>query len=1174
MKFGLKLAFLLIMLQLTAVTSALELNSFPGGSVPGPEMVILDDPDGELSFEEARQRLETFGQAWVAPGQPNMGYRQGAIWVRVDLANQFRDQQQWVAYSQFSQLSRVDFYFQAQDGAWQQKSAGSALPFRARDLTHRSINFTFPVYPGQSQQLYFRIASDGSLQFPLALGNRDYFSGAAQQSLFTSGLYFGLLAMISIYCLAVWFSSREPTYLSFALLMVSGAMYTLASKGIAFQYLWPESPGWGNKAASFFALVAACTVTDFLRKFLTLKQLDPRLDQVARIYAWLTAGAAAACLLLPVLIVNRISLVLTFAGIGIAALSGLQARRQQTRSANYFMYALVVLLLGVLVEIAHRAGVILPPLLAYNGLQLASLIAIGVLALGLSDRLKNLMESYRSAQEAVLEANQTKIDALQQADNVKEEFIANVSHELRTPLTGIIGLAEIMLAEKDSGLNTTQRETLTLMKVSAQRLSSLVNDVIDFSAMKNGQLELKHRDVDLQAVCSVVARMTRPLIGEKPIKLIERYPNERLLVSGDEDRLQQVLFNLVANAVKFTPHGSITISVERLDVDVRVSVRDTGIGISEEEQNNIFKRFYQVDSDGAREAGGTGLGLSISQRLLELHESEIVLRSKPGEGALFYFDLPLKRRATQGEIAQEVAQDATDEFATEVITAQEADLAEALQASELHKVDRRKTPREPSETELEAASDAGKKGTILVVDDEYLNLRIVESHLSPQYELVTALSGADALETLSNRKPDLMILDLMMPVMTGYQVCQVVRKRYDADELPIIMLTAKNRVEDLVKGFSVGANDYITKPFSKEELKIRVNKQFELMQLQQVKRDYLRLHWQLKRYQENEHQLREREQRLAALLDVTGDPIMAVDEAGLLIFANHSAENLLAINANDFLQQSVNRLSDHLQTSEPDLAANIHFPFQDDIISSSDDPAYQPYELGDKRGRYCLLTISMPDQEFFLLVFEDEKTRQAAAVSESANVSADFSSDEQGDALPPAALSLPQIVSEINRNVERTHKLGEYLAHIKPEDLQNHRELIGELKHIDALIGKLSATIQGDDDEYLEELYREALVKVMQDCHFYWQKVTGESIIDLAEKSRIWSVSVDNGRLRTRSMNRYLSLDKLPANPRWRQVARTAYFVISKVSHDEEARHALETSVGRLQELVEERALN
>ena len=107
-----------------------------------------------------------------------------------------------------------------------------------------------------------------------------------------------------------------------------------------------------------------------------------------------------------------------------------------------------------------------------------------------------------------------------------------------------------------------------------------------------------------------------------------------------------------------------------------------------------------------------------------------------------------------------------------------------------------------------------------------------------------------------------------------------------------------------------------------------------------------------------------------------------------------------------------------------------------------------------------------------------------------------------------------------------------------------------------------------------EQQYREALVKLMQDCHFYWQKVTGESIIDLAEKSRIWSVSVDNGRLRTRSMNRYLSIDKLPSNPRWRQVARTAYFVLSKVSGDAEAKEALEKSVARLQDMVEAKALN
>src|SRR5690554_3099394 len=447
------------------------------------------------------------------------------------------------------------------------------------------------------------------------------------------------------------------------------------------------------------------------------------------------------------------------------------------------------------------------------------------------------------------------------------------------------------------------------MRVSAQRLASLVNDMIDFSAIKEGRLSLNWKDVDLKRVCEMVAKMTRPLIGDKPVRLIENYPAGDVYVEGDEDRLQQVLFNLVANAVKFTPHGSVTITVEALDADVRVSVRDTGIGISQLEQKSIFKRFYQVGADESRQVGGTGLGLAISQRLLELHDSELVLRSRLGEGSVFYFDLPLKSVR-----ADKVLVDATAEHEVADSGGSDSgprDLAVALQAAGLP-ADRRKAPRH--EALLENGEDPLNmrrtwKGKILVVDDEYLNLRIVESHLSGAYELTTALSGAEALERLAEDKPDLIILDLMMPVMNGYQVCQTIRKRYDPDELPIVILSAKNRTEDLVRGLSIGANDYITKPFSKEELRVRVDKQFELLHLQHVKRDNIRLNWQLQRYEESEKRLREREQRLAALLDVTGDPIVMIDENGRVIFINQPAEELLAIDSAQYLQESVNELS-------------------------------------------------------------------------------------------------------------------------------------------------------------------------------------------------------------------------------------------------------------------------
>lgn len=1146
---------------------ALELDSFPGGLVPGSELILFEDVGAELDFEQARAQLSIAGLPWVAPGQPNLGYRRSALWVRVDLDNRFDEPRDWVAYIGFPNLDRVDFYYQNAEGVWQSHAAGSALPFRARHLMHRSINFEFQVPPSDAMSIYFRVESTGSLQFPLALASTTFFASEAQRTLFTSGLYYGLMLMIAIYSFTVWYTSREPGFLYFALLVVFGSLYSLATQGLAYQYLWPEAPGWANRATGVFSLMANVTAILFVRSFLNMKSLDYRLDRASLIFAALAILGVAAGLVVEASVVNRMALAFTAMLTLLVTVSGLLAKRRLVRAARFFVSAWTILLIGILLELLQRMGVIIPPLLAYNGIQIATLAAVTVLALGLSDRLQGMMEGYKAAQQDLLRANQLKIDALQQADNVKEEFIANVSHELRTPLTGIIGLAEIMLADRTSDLNASQRETLTLMKVSAQRLSSLVNDVIDFSAIKNGHLALNKRDVDLKEVCAVVARMTRPLVGDKPIKLVENYPAARVIVEGDEDRLQQVLFNLVANAVKFTPHGSVTIAVEVLELDVRVSVRDTGIGISAAEQSKIFKRFYQIDSDEARQAGGTGLGLSISQRLLELHDSEIVLRSTPGEGSLFYFDLPLKKTLPEGKKpGRSAANNASPQDDRDVIASKPTGLAAALQATGMS-IDRRSNqgPLNAGDDAAAVGGAGGKntqgqtQGKILVVDDEYLNLRIVESHLADRYQLTSALSGAEALEKLSNEKPDLIILDLMMPVMTGYQFCQIVRKRYDSDELPIVILTAKNRVEDLVKGLSLGANEYITKPFSKEELRIRIDKQFELLNLNHVKRDNQRLSWQLQRYEESEKRLREREQRLAALLDVTGDPLLAIDEAGVVIFINSAAEQLLQVTAEDCLQQSVNRVSGQLVHRSPALADAVHFPFNEDRISRPGSTEYFDFELETVRGRFCLLTLSQVDQEFYLLVFETSVGRIPGQ-------------DEQRVA--PDTLSLPQIIEEINRNVERTQLLGEYLAQIKPEDLRKHKDLVDELGHIDKLINHLSGTLIPDDDDDSELKYREALVKVMQDCHYYWQKVTGESIIDLAEKSRIWSVSIDNGRLRTRSMNRYLSLDKLPANPRWRQVARTAYFVLSKVSADEEARKALETSVANLQEIVEQKALN
>lgn len=1134
--------------------AAVELEFGQGEIAPGSALVVVEDARANWTREEAVERLASGGEAWGTRGFPTLGYSNSAFWASIDVENHFSSDQTWLVKMKFPGTDRFDFYYQDAQGNWIEKSAGDTLAFEERDIKHHLLVFRFPVLASQPQTLYFRIQSKGSIQLPIYLTSLADFQMDSQNEYFWIGLYYGLIALIALYSLFIWFTSKDQTYLYFLFFLVSGWLFSFSFQGLSFQYLWPDSPYWANRSIHSLIGLASASGLMFVRTFIELKIYQRKLDDYLRIAVYVALAYAAASLILPYGVLVFLMNAITAINIVLLSIATWVVAKQGYRPAQFFLAAWSVLALGLFIELVQRTGVNLPPLISYHSIQYATGLSVIILTLGLGDRINSLIKEYSFVQGDMLKANQLKIEALQKADDVKEEFIANVSHELRTPLTGIIGLSEIILEKSGASLDESALENLNMIRISGQRLANLVNDVIDFSAIKNGHLELHKRPVDLKNICILVNKMCRPLIGDKPIQLAESYPSEPVLVIGDEDRLQQILFNLVSNAIKFTQRGWVAVSIEIVDIDARVIVKDTGIGISKEQQSRIFNRFYQVDSSANREEGGTGLGLAISQKLVELHGTEIILRSNPGEGSTFYFDLPIlteKERIAANKRAEQ--KNLVKESNQRLIGGSEA---------KAPLVDRRNREvyAEPIHV-VAPLSLSGKRRSILVVDDEYLNVRIVKEHLSSTYDIDSALSGHDALMMMQQHKPDLVILDLMMPIMTGFELCQRIREKYSMYELPIVILTAKNRVEDLVKGLNLGANDYISKPFSKEELKVRVSKQFEMLHLLDVRQENQRLSWQLQKYQEAEEKLRERETRLAQMLDVTGDALVSVDDSGCVTYINKATEELLRLHAEDFQGEPLSSLAERLETVCAGITEVVSFPFDESVISSSEEPSYysftikQPDETPDMASkiRVCVLPLSL-DQEFYLLMFQRDVPVQ----------------EESDDEVLKA--SLPRLIDQINRNVERTQVLGEYLARITPEDLQKHKHLFADLENVDRIIQNLSGSLPAHEDE--DQQYREALVKLMQDCHYYWQKVTGESIIELAEKSRIWSVSIDNGRLRTRSMNRYLSIDKLPSNPRWRQVARTAYFVLSKVSNDQEAKVALEKSVARLQDIVESKALN
>ena len=414
---------------------------------------------------------------------------------------------------------------------------------------------------------------------------------------------------------------------------------------------------------------------------------------------------------------------------------------------------------------------------------------------------------------------------LQRLDKLKNEFLANTSHELRTPLNGIIGIAESLIDGATGDLPQPTRSNLAMIVSSGRRLSSLVNDILDFSKLRHQNLELQLKPVDLRSITEVVLTLCHSLVARKQLQLINAIPENLPPAEADENRLQQILYNLVGNAIKFTSSGTVEVSAQLVKEGLAnnsedssitsiqtspllaITISDTGIGIPEDKFERIFESFEQGEGSTAREYGGTGLGLAITKQLVELHRGKIRVESTVGEGSHFTFTLPI----SQNQV----------EATPQSISAFSNSLDSSLQALPLTTFNQ------------EISTNNEQKIKVLVVDDEPINLQVLVNTLSLQnYSLTQASNGEDALALIEQGvKPDIILLDVMMPKMTGYEVTQKLRERFSSTELPILLLTAKTQVQDIVMGLNIGANDYLAKPVAKDELLARMRTQINMCRL-------------------------------------------------------------------------------------------------------------------------------------------------------------------------------------------------------------------------------------------------------------------------------------------------------------------------------------------------------
>jgi signal transduction histidine kinase/ligand-binding sensor domain-containing protein/DNA-binding response OmpR family regulator len=400
--------------------------------------------------------------------------------------------------------------------------------------------------------------------------------------------------------------------------------------------------------------------------------------------------------------------------------------------------------------------------------------------------------------ELALEHKQT--EKLQEIDRMKSRFFANISHEFRTPLTLILGPIERIL--KKTSEDDTKKQAGSI-KQNASRLLALINQLLDLSKLEAGELKLKASCGNIVSFIKGITLSFESIAERKDIALVVNTTNEEIEMYFDKDKMAKILSNLLTNAFKFTGEGGeIVVSITETDTkSVKIIVKDTGIGIPEEEIPKLFDRFYQVDSSQTREHEGTGIGLAHTKELVELHHGRINVDSKIDEWTEFTIELLLGRNhlnddeiVEPGEVMQK-----------EIIIDEDKNLLT--------------TTRVQTEISNNFADD---KTQILVVEDnEDVRTYIVDS-LSEEHRITEAENGVEGRRIAEEINPDLIISDIMMPKMDGNELTRQLKNNEKTSHIPIILLTAKSEQESKIKGLETGADDYLTKPFDTRELLVRI----------------------------------------------------------------------------------------------------------------------------------------------------------------------------------------------------------------------------------------------------------------------------------------------------------------------------------------------------------------
>ncbi|MEP6262518.1 MAG: 7TM diverse intracellular signaling domain-containing protein [Gillisia sp.] len=737
-------------------------------------------------YANAGQQIYTFGEvkdrAAHLDFKPlndenlNIGFTKDYYWVKFSIKNTTSQILTYYLETGRPITDAVELYSISASGEIQSQKSGDKMAFGDRSFNHRKTIFEIQLPSEENLDIYIHYKNDGEvLNLPLLLHTASSLLKITYIEQLVFGVFYGILLIAAIIYLFFFFAMGERSFLFYSMYVVSVGLLQFALDGYFFQYLGPGG-GWvSNHAVVLFAIISAGFLGKYSEVYLNIRQSNKILPWIFNaIYSGL------ALLLLVVIFVPRLleysypSVNLLGLGVLVAIIVSIVILISKRITVDkFFITGIFFLILGFVIFILNNLSILPNTFLTQNSAKLGTGLEIIFLSLSMANRIKKLKFEKEQLQNLAL-------IRLREMNELKSYFLSNLSHELRTPLNAIMGLADTMASEANEH---KVRATSNVIKASSVRLLNLVNDILDFSKIEKGELKLENEIFDHMEILEQLRQTYKNQAEEKGLSFEFKIKNNISgRVIGDANRLAQIVNNLLDNAVKFTPEGRVTIEIEITSgngntMELFLKVTDTGIGIAKDKMDSIFESLTQESINNKRKYGGLGLGLYIIKVLVDLHKGRIHIQSHKGAGTTCILSLSYPLAPAPVELTKQFPVDRYDLRGTHV----------------------------------------------LVIEDDPINQMVLKMILT-KWEgtrISFANNGAEGLEQLKEQEVDIILMDLQMPVMDGYEACIAIRNGDAGDackNIPIIAVTADVMESTKERVKNIGMNDYLAKPVNKARL--------------------------------------------------------------------------------------------------------------------------------------------------------------------------------------------------------------------------------------------------------------------------------------------------------------------------------------------------------------------